>query len=105
MADTEIKWGDPCPNCGGKLKFYRPTGSLWCEGCPWDNAPPQPGKWQPIETAPELKDVLVIWHGHGYTDSVGIAFKSDDGDWISSEIGTVWMEAPSHWQPVPEPPE
>jgi len=65
-------------------------------------------KWQPIETAP--KDgtaILGAYQFQGETDWYGIVrFIKDlpDGpSWVDQFCDDKWME-PTHWMPMPEPP-
>ena len=71
-------------------------------------------KWQPIETAPiESFDKekwfmrhspnLILWNGHYHViGSFGYTQKGK-GRW-TSESGRI-IYRPTHWQPLPEPPE
>lgn len=59
-------------------------------------------EWQPIETAPEQRDLLVWWEcemsGRGM---FSVAGKDHRGRWISDEDGLI---APTHWM-IPDPPK
>jgi hypothetical protein len=66
--------------------------------------------WQPIETAPKGECVLLFspdaadW----YSVCVGYAISDEDGvAWYSQEesVGQPIDAQPSHWMPLPEPPE
>ena len=63
--------------------------------------------WQPIEDAPAGVDLLLGWReddeigsdvrrGGYYVEEHG------DGDWMGD--GMVFAVAPTHWQPLPDPP-
>jgi hypothetical protein len=63
-------------------------------------------KWRPIETAPKDKDVLVYQPSENIVIS---AFWQEDGyfhgwmNWSCRSDG--WQLAPTHWMPLPEPPQ
>ena len=73
--------------------------------------------WQPIETAPINTDVLVCWaRSEGFNGAVCQAIHAVDGeDWYDAwrtEANPAdggeffeWPETPTHWQPLPEPPD
>lgn len=57
--------------------------------------------WQPIETAP--KDgtrIIVIPYGDIFDLSVSWFIEGDDR-WANWH----WIEAPTHWMPLPKPPK
>lgn len=58
--------------------------------------------WQPIETAPEMEagDYLLLWNGYRMT--VGYCVDEDYGWWEHYES---IQPQPTHWAPLPEPPE
>ena len=58
-------------------------------------------KWQPIETAPMDGEVILI-----YLDGNWIA----SSRWVKTPNGKCWdfglsKAEPTHWMPLPEPPE
>lgn len=63
------------------------------------------GGWQPIDTAPSDEPILV------YTQAWGpiIAVHSGEfGEWLSRmqvPVSIGESEAPTHWHPLPEPPD
>ena len=60
--------------------------------------------WQPIDTAPEDTYVLV-WCPDYYCHECGVAMlHSEDGCWRDRE-GYLPLATPTHWMPLPEPPE
>ena len=59
-------------------------------------------KWQPIETAPRDGTYIDIWSPRD--GRVTEVFWDTEGDdWVS--LCTVWSGNPTHWMPLPEPPE
>lgn len=55
--------------------------------------------WQPIESVPKGKKVLVYGNGglqFGYLDSVG--------NWRGDSEARIRSVAPTHWMPIPNPP-
>jgi hypothetical protein len=62
--------------------------------------------WQPIETAPreEFTSVVLVARDHGNRCVMPALF---DGDrWQSISIaGLMPFRDPTHWQPLPEPPD
>lgn len=58
--------------------------------------------WQPIEAAPVDGTEILLWEGEFETYAVGY-FCEAEGRWqVFPGIGTI---TPSHWMPLPEPPE
>ena len=59
--------------------------------------------WQTIETAPMMEMVLVHWDSDGSSE---VASMGENGAWL---IGWERMKddspRPTHWMPLPEPPE
>lgn len=74
------------------------------------------GEWQPIETAPKDGTELLLWNGEhiiGWWET-GREFRGSDhfNDWsfgyetVSGyDAGFKRVNKPTHWQPLPEPPE
>lgn len=62
-------------------------------------------EWQPIETAPEDEFVLV-WCPDFYCYEYGIAvLGGEEGHWLTYEGDYELESAPTHWMPLPKPPE
>jgi hypothetical protein len=63
-------------------------------------------EWQPIETAPSDTLLLCFWksHGNGVSDGWGTAgyFR---GRWRSDADDDCHFGDPTHWMPLPEPPQ
>jgi hypothetical protein len=57
--------------------------------------------WRPIETAPYEKRVLVYCTRWGVTE----AFQYREAGWKSYGVGGSYGCEPTHWQPLPSPPE
>lgn len=66
----------------------------------WQAAKP---KWQPIETAPDREYILILVDGQ--ITGVGSTYLGDW--WASMPNGEVCElnEPPTHWMPLPAPPE
>ena len=73
--------------------------------------------WQPIETAPKDETTVLLAGGiipgqyvggEGWPDEI-VAASFDGFDWeiVSYDYGagSVRYENPTHWQPLPEPPQ
>lgn len=58
--------------------------------------------WQPIETAPRDGYPVMLTCRTPYKPFFGF-YDSVDGAWFES--GTYKCRAPTHWMPLPEPPE
>ncbi len=64
-------------------------------------SPPTREGWQPIDTAPKDRSVLVYWPD-GDSVHVGIAwFGPNMQAWLVTNVGPV---APTHWMPLPPAP-
>lgn len=55
--------------------------------------------WQPIETAPKDGEYILIGMHFGHRFYVQSSF------WIASEWAGWDYRKPTHWMPLPEPPE
>lgn len=67
-------------------------------------------EWQPIETAPRVTRVLISCAGQNIVD-IGSQTHKGDGKWIwitddneSHESGYFGESEPTHWMPLPDPP-
>ena len=60
--------------------------------------------WQPIETAPK-DGTLILGYKNGEMATVEWAYCGESGDWnlVVSWDGQPWT--PTHWMPLPEPPD
>lgn len=62
--------------------------------------------WQPIESAPKDREILVYTRPWGPIVAV---LSEEFGEWLSRMQVPVSIkedeELPTHWQPLPEPPE
>jgi len=68
------------------------------------------GEWQPIETAPTDGSLILLW-GRYWSDDQG-EFKTPlIGQWAGNArrweaVMATWFGVrPTHWMPLPEPPE
>jgi len=69
-------------------------------------------EWQPIETAPKMK-VLLLWAATDIAyNGVILNWKMATGSWSSGHEAWIWdgrllasyEVQPTHWMPLPEPP-
>lgn len=61
-------------------------------------------KWQPIETAPK-DEMFIYYQKRDGKRCVGLAYHTVSGELCDSEGN--WHERlyPTHWMPLPDPPE
>ena len=74
-------------------------------------------EWQPIETAPSMKSVLIAGGTFNTDDcdyedmefnGVKVAFKDNQGRWnggYGEGYNVEYWHLPTHWMPLPEPPK
>jgi hypothetical protein len=72
-------------------------------------------EWQPIETAPKDGTQIVLIIKRPYTSSDGgteyeqsfviSRFCNYDKMWLEINYGKNWEDIPTHWMPLPKPPE
>ncbi len=64
------------------------------------------GSWQPIDGAPHDREILVFTRPWG---PIIASYSEEFGEWLSRMQVPVSIkdenEMPTHWQPLPEPPE
>lgn len=68
-------------------------------------------EWQPIETAPVKKSILLCsvvedlesgtWHYYDYPEA---GFRRENGEWYFYGSGIQTNGPPTHWMPLPPPP-
>lgn len=124
----------PCPFCGS-IRIFQIDGStfrwmkLQCADCEAscgeirrEGDPSHPAltqawntrasaEWQPIETAPKMRTVI-LWADTSYD---GVSnwrmgsghFHTGIGAWIweGEQVKEGWAHPPTHWMPLPSPPE
>jgi hypothetical protein len=61
-------------------------------------------EWQPIETAPKDEMFIYYWPRRGKR-AIGLAYLAKDGRWRDSEMDWEKRIDPTHWMPLPAPPE
>ncbi len=64
--------------------------------------------WQPIDTAPKDGTPILGWDGRDLAVVYWYAFEHPGGAWFLSTVdlsGADGLSQPTHWQPLPEPPE
>ena len=52
--------------------------------------------WQPIETAPNSGEIVVVWNGRSH-----ILMRADDYHAVPKPY---WLDEATHWMPLPPPP-
>lgn len=67
-------------------------------------------EWKPIETAPKDGTPFLCFRpdalGHGFSDQSGIdVLWWENGDWTYDGDGRVTVDPPTHWMPLPAPPQ
>lgn len=65
--------------------------------------------WQPIETAPRDQSWVLLW-SRDCDPAFGVfRWDIEDDEWVSDEKADRWVESqsygPTHWMPLPSPPE
>ena len=60
--------------------------------------------WQPIETAPKDGTEILLWDKEFEAYAVGY-FLKPLAQWTAFPGGIMDDVSPSHWMPLPEPPE
>lgn len=59
-------------------------------------------RWQPIETAPDASEAILVW----CPDRLNMYLVTWQGMWCHFGPGFhTLQETPTHWVPLPEPPE
>jgi hypothetical protein len=68
------------------------------------------GVWQPIETAPKDGTAILLWpynpgdaYGGYALKEVALGYYTPDEEWFNPEQRCPFE--PTHWMPLPEPPE
>ena len=63
--------------------------------------------WQTVDTAPEDELVLTIWDGVDTLTGAPVRYYAIallyDGEWFSEDGD--FVDEPTHWMPLPEPPK
>jgi hypothetical protein len=75
------------------------------------SVPPVPidDGWQPIETAPDCEDGILICDATKPNPAVGLCRLMDNGKWMGANLEwgfvseAIWP-TPTHWRPLPNPP-
>lgn len=68
---------------------------------------PEFGKWQPIETAPMTSRARLIWCPE-IQCTFAVTWHDEDKEWVIWPGGrplAYLAVTPTHWMPLPEPPE
>lgn len=68
----------------------------------WNTRAPQ---WQPIESAPKTTRSILVWCPERQNQYMVFWDSRYEGEWRTVGGGTSLTEQPTHWQPLPVPPE
>lgn len=60
--------------------------------------------WQPIETAPR-GEMFIYYEPRNGMRCIGLAYLAKDGGWRDSEREWSRRLEPTHWMPLPDPPD
>lgn len=60
------------------------------------------GEWLPIESAPRDGTTVLLWAPHWKTPETGWTYGRDDWQDCRKDTPT---RPPTHWQPLPPPPQ
>ncbi|HIE0523767.1 TPA: DUF551 domain-containing protein [Stenotrophomonas maltophilia] len=110
MSEIELK---PCPFCGGSAFMVQEGTHAQCltPGCcvgpvsgvdSWNVRAPQ---WQPIESAPKTTRYILVWCPERQNQYMVSWDGRYEGEWRTVGGWTALTEAPTHWMPLPAPPE
>ena len=58
--------------------------------------------WQPIETAPKDATPILMWHAPNWTL---IGWFYEDGSFYRTDGLSFNRKDPTHWMPLPDPPQ
>lgn len=61
-------------------------------------------EWQPIETAPKNKAVIAC-DGSAVGEACLIQYEDNISGWYWASDRSAMLSQPSHWMPLPSPPE
>lgn len=102
----------PCPFCGGEAYAHHDAPIIECETCKvamedgrgsrFDKWNTRTTSWREIDSAPKNEiDVLLFWNGE---ETVGYySVDLEDPRWLHQT--SEWRGQPTHWMPLPPPPE
>lgn len=60
-------------------------------------------EWRPIETAHKTNRAILVWC-RGYKNTYVVTWHNDYNNWVVFG-GYELSETPTHWMPLPEPPQ
>lgn len=62
-------------------------------------------EWRPIETAHKTNRAILVWC-RGYKNTYVVTWHNDYNNWVVfGGFGYELSETPTHWMPLPEPPQ
>jgi hypothetical protein len=64
-----------------------------------------PSNWQPIGTAPKNGDCILVFDFHYDGAGMCVVYWDQERGWVSTEDSLTSHAVPTHWMPLPEPPD
>jgi len=64
-------------------------------------------RWIPVSEPPKTGYAVIVYDRSEtvLTDHIFLAYLTDSGEWVAFEAGVDYVANPTHWQPLPTPPE
>lgn len=90
--------------------FPEPDGMIWTDACGYVPTPKSEPwmrvmtEWQSIETAPKDGSAILLYGGPLQVVGSWKEFVGGRGAWFGFYDGEPCIENPTHWMPLPAPP-